>query len=86
MSDLPAHHQHQAKTKEEETQGGESVLNPDHFVVGGEDVFTPKTGFLVMGLLEVRVWNGLSACLHVLRMLVVFLGRLIKPILPETGQ
>ena len=43
ISQLPAHQHHQAKAKEQEGETAKTVLNPDHFVIGGEDIFAPPT-------------------------------------------
>jgi hypothetical protein len=65
MGDLPTHHQHQAKTKKQKAKRRKSVLDANDFMVGGENVLAPKTGFLVVGFVDLRMWNRVSACLHV---------------------
>ena len=60
IGQLPAHQHHQAKTEEEENQPADAVLNPDHLVIGRENVFSPETEFVmlvpVMGVVFVE--NG----------------------------
>jgi hypothetical protein len=53
---LPAHHHHQAKSKEKEHQAAKSVLDSDHFVVGGKNVFSPppELVMLMSGVVPVR--------------------------------
>src|SRR6266536_5022534 len=51
---LPAHQHHQAESKEEEHQPAKAILNSDHFVVGGKDIFSPPPE-LVMLVLVVRM-------------------------------
>jgi hypothetical protein len=53
---LPAHQHHQAKAKEQEGKTAKTVLNPDHFVVRGEDIFAPPTKLVVFMFASVRVW------------------------------
>src|SRR4029453_1774054 len=55
---LPAHQHHQAESKEEEHQPAEAILNSDHFVVGGKDIFSPPPE-LVM-LVRVRFVMGVN--------------------------
>src|SRR5262249_29694576 len=45
---LPAHHHHQAEAEEEEEEAAKAVLDADDFVVGGKNVFPPKTEFLMI--------------------------------------
>src|SRR6266853_2026204 len=52
---LPAHQHHQAESKEEEHQPAEAVLNSDHFVVGGKNVFTPPSEIVMLMRRVVRV-------------------------------
>ena len=54
VGDLPAHDHHQAKPEEQETQGGDAVLNADDLVVGGEDIGAPETRLFVASLVDVR--------------------------------
>ena len=42
ISQLPAHHHHQAKAEEQKEQAADAVLNTDHLVIGGENVLPPK--------------------------------------------
>ena len=56
VSQLPAHQHHQAKAKEQERETAKTVLNPDHFVVCGEDIFAPPTKLVVFMFASVRVW------------------------------
>src|SRR5437667_274855 len=53
---VPAHQHHQAKSKEQEHQAAKPVLDPDHFVVGGKDVFSPppELVMLMSGVVPVR--------------------------------
>ena len=59
---LPAHHHHQAKAEEQEKQPGDAVLDADDFVVGGENVFSPKPELvmLVSGVVPVRFVMGFN--------------------------
>ena len=43
IGQLPPHDHHQAEAEEQEEQGGDRVLDPDHLVVDGEDVLPPET-------------------------------------------
>src|SRR5438067_9318536 len=59
---LPAHQHHQAESKEEEHQPAEAVLNSDHFVVGGKNVFSPppELVMLMSGIVRVRFVMGVN--------------------------
>ncbi len=59
IGQLPPHQHHQGKTEEEEDQSGESVLDADHLVIGGENIFSPppKLVMLVAGLM--LMWMGM---------------------------
>jgi hypothetical protein len=52
---LPAHQHHQAEPKEEEHQAAKPVLDPDHFVVGGKDIFSPPPELVMLMSSVVRV-------------------------------
>src|SRR5438105_10070209 len=56
ISQLEAHQHHQAKAEEQERETAQTVLNPDHFVVGGENVFSPPPELVVFMFASVRVW------------------------------
>src|SRR5436190_6781637 len=56
ISQLPAHQHHQAKTKKQEGETTKTVLNADHLMVGGENIFTPPTKLVVFMFASVRVW------------------------------
>jgi len=43
-----AHQNHQTKSQEHERQSGQTALEADHFVVDGEDVFTPKPQLMML--------------------------------------
>ena len=45
--ELPAHQQHQAKTKEEKGKTAPEILNADDFVIGRKNVAAQKTEFMV---------------------------------------
>ena len=47
MRDLPPHQNHQAESEQHEAERGQAVLDADDFVVGGENVFLPETGFVM---------------------------------------
>ncbi len=64
MRDLPAHHQHQAKTKQQKAERGEAVLQADDFVVRRKNVFAPEARFLVVRFVRFRVRNCVNGCLH----------------------
>jgi hypothetical protein len=72
---LPAHHHHQTKTEKQECQAAQAILNPDHFVVGRENVFTPKSELvmLVCRVVHVRFVMGIngSRSVHFSRELTV---------------
>src|SRR5436190_1776120 len=53
---LPAHHHHQAKTEEQERESAQTVLDPDHFMVGRENVFSPKSELVMLVCRVMRVW------------------------------
>jgi hypothetical protein len=55
ISQLPPHQHHQTKSEEQKCQAAQAILNPDHFVVGGENVFTPKSKLVVLVMLMSRV-------------------------------
>ena len=61
MRELPAHHQHQHETEEKEDQAGETVLNADHLVVGGENVFPPRIQ-LVMVVVVCVIVRRVGVC------------------------
>jgi hypothetical protein len=44
----PAHQNHQTKSQEHERQSGQTALEADHFVVDGENVFTPKPELMML--------------------------------------
>jgi len=48
VGDAPAHHHHQVKSEGEEQHGGDAILDADHFVIGGENVFRPESWIVVM--------------------------------------
>src|SRR5438067_7489243 len=52
---LPAHQHHQAESKEEEHQPAEAILNSDHFVVGGKNIFSPPPELVMLVRCVVRV-------------------------------
>src|SRR4030095_13528703 len=49
------HQHHQAKPKEQERKSTKAVLNPDHLVVGGENVFSPETELVMLVFVVVCV-------------------------------
>jgi hypothetical protein len=59
ISQLPPHQHHQGKTEEEEDQPGESVLDADHFVIGGENVFSPPSELVMLVFSAVCAWMGM---------------------------
>ena len=61
MRDLPAHHQHEAKTKKQEEQSGDSILNADDLVIGGKNVSAPETRILMMRFVDSRLRNSVSS-------------------------
>jgi hypothetical protein len=56
IGQLPAHQHHQGKTEEEEDQSGESVLDADHLVVGGENIFSPPPELMMLVFGVVLLW------------------------------
>src|SRR5881397_4025162 len=56
ISQLPAHQHHQAEAEEQERQTTKPVLNPDHLMVGGENIFSPPPELVVFMFAGVRVW------------------------------
>src|ERR1039457_4619530 len=55
VRDLPAHHQHQAKSKQQERQRGDAVLEADDFVVGRKNVGAPEARILMMSFVNAAV-------------------------------
>src|SRR4029077_8215162 len=64
IGELPSHQHHEAETEEKENQPTEAVLNPDDFVVGREDVLTPKAELVVLVAVVVvmRFVMGFERC------------------------
>src|SRR5882757_5976135 len=56
VSQLPAHQHHQAKAEEQERESTKTVLDPDHLVVGGKNIFSPPTKLMVFVFASVCVW------------------------------
>src|SRR6267378_1488544 len=56
ISQLEAHQHHQAKAEEQERETAQTVLNPDHFVVGGKNIFSPPPELVVLVFASVCVW------------------------------
>src|SRR5713226_1759495 len=48
IGQLPTHQHHQGKTEEQKKQPGESVLDADHFMVGGENIFSPPPELVML--------------------------------------
>src|SRR6266568_9481237 len=48
IGQLPPHQHHQGKAEEEEDQPGESVLDADHLVIGGENIFSPPPELVML--------------------------------------
>jgi hypothetical protein len=48
ISQLPAHQHHQTKAKEQEDESTKTVLNPNHLMVGGENVFSPPPELVML--------------------------------------
>src|SRR6516165_3651744 len=63
LRNLPAHHQHQTKPKEQKAECRNAILQPNHLVIGRENIRSPESGLVVMGFVHARMWNGLG-CLH----------------------
>jgi len=55
MRNLPAHQQHQEKSEQQETQRGESVLDANDLMVGGENVFAPETRIKMLMMAVIAV-------------------------------
>ncbi len=57
IGQLPAHHHHQTEPEEEEHQAAKAVLDPDYFVVGGKNIFSPppELVMLVSSIVSVRL-------------------------------
>src|SRR6266568_1351700 len=62
IGQLPPHQHHQGKTEEKEDQSGESVLDADYLVVGGENIFSPPPELVMFMFGGVRVWIVMSRC------------------------
>src|SRR5258708_3886285 len=62
ISQLPAHQHHQAKPEEQKCQAAQAILNSDHFVVGGKDIFSPppELVMLMSGIVGVRFVMGVK--------------------------
>src|SRR5947207_14288038 len=56
ISQLEAHQHHQAKAEEQERETAQTVLDPDHLVVGGKDIFSPPTKLMVFVFASVCMW------------------------------
>src|SRR5436190_6419729 len=56
ISQLEAHQHHQAKAEEQERETAQTVLNADHFVVGGKNIFSPPPELVVLVFASVCVW------------------------------
>ena len=72
IGQLPAHQHHERETEEEENQAGDAVLDPDHLVVGRDDVLSPERKFVVIvpGIVMMRIVFGVRmrsearGCVH----------------------
>jgi len=53
---VPAHHHHEAKAEEEKHESAKPVLNSDHFVICGKNIFSPPPELVVLvgGVVPVR--------------------------------
>src|SRR5260370_14688942 len=60
MGDLPAHHQHQAKTKHQEKESRDRVLNADDLMICGKNVSAPEPHIFVVRFLNTRMGNSVS--------------------------
>src|SRR5438067_7547820 len=56
IGQLPPHQHHQGKPEEEEDQPGESILDADHLVIGGENIFSPPPELVMLVFSAVRAW------------------------------
>src|SRR4029450_84072 len=79
IGQLPAHQHHQAKAKEQKNQAAEPILNADHLMVGGENVFSPPPELMMLVAGVVRVWIVMrferSGSVHFLKKVVVSISR-----------
>jgi hypothetical protein len=48
ISQLEAHQHHQAKAKEQECEPTKTVLNSDHLVICGENIFSPPPELVML--------------------------------------
>jgi hypothetical protein len=64
MSNLPAHHQHQAQPEQQEAQAGKAVLNANDLVVGGKNVFAHEANVFMVLFVRADVRHGMRCCLH----------------------
>jgi len=55
VGQLPAHHHHEAKTKEQKRQATEPILDADHLMIGRENVFSPEAELMVLVLMSVAM-------------------------------
>ena len=64
VGDAPAHDHHQIETEGKEQHGGDSILQADGLVIGGENVFPEPAGIVVMlAVVVVRiVVTGMGCC------------------------
>jgi hypothetical protein len=53
---LPAHQHHQGEAEEQKDQPAKPVLDPDDFVVGGENIFSPPPELMMLVFSAVRAW------------------------------
>jgi len=62
ISQLEAHQHHQAKAEEQERETAQTVLNSDHLMVGGENVFSPppELVMLMSSVMPVRFVMGFN--------------------------
>jgi len=45
---LPPHHHHQAEPEEEEYHATKAVLDSDHLMVGGKNIFSPPSELVML--------------------------------------
>jgi hypothetical protein len=55
---LPAHQHHQGEAEEQKDQPAKPVLDPDDFVVGGENIFSPPPELVMLMFGLMLMWMG----------------------------
>ncbi len=94
IGQLPAHQHHERKTEEKKDQSADPVLDPDHLVIGRDDVLSPERKFVVIvpGIVMrvvfgVRVRSEARRSVHMRESETEYQGKVFKrkaPFYPES--